>query len=83
LRILELLFLCLIPISLTPNFWAGIAIMLWNCIQKVLSLIFASSLAILKEVFSGFPQSIKANARIIPQSGHDNFLPNAFQSIIH
>jgi hypothetical protein len=35
------------------------------------------------EVFHRFPQSLQTNARIIPPSGHNNFLPNPVQFIIH
>jgi hypothetical protein len=38
---------------------------------------------ILTEVLRGFPQSLKANAGIVPQTGHDRFLPDPSQFIIH
>jgi hypothetical protein len=31
----------------------------------------------------GFPQSLQARAGIIFRFGHDQFLPNPFQSVIH
>jgi hypothetical protein len=35
------------------------------------------------EVFRGFPQSLQANTRIIPEFGHDRFPPNPFKFIFH
>jgi hypothetical protein len=37
---------------------------------------------LLKEVFGDFPQSLQANARIIPRIDHDCLLSNPFQIII-
>jgi hypothetical protein len=33
--------------------------------------------------FRRFPQSLAANDIIVPRVGHDRFLPNPFQFIIH
>jgi hypothetical protein len=30
----------------------------------------------------GFPQSLQANAKIVPPLGHDRFLPSSFQFVI-
>jgi hypothetical protein len=35
------------------------------------------------EVLRGFPESLQANAGIVPQLNNDCFLPNPFQFIIH
>jgi hypothetical protein len=32
---------------------------------------------------SGFPQSLQANAGLLPRTGHDHLLPNPFQFNIH
>jgi hypothetical protein len=37
----------------------------------------------LHEVFRGFPHSFWGNSGTAPRSGHDRFLPNAFQLFIH
>jgi hypothetical protein len=39
--------------------------------------------AILTDVFSGFPESLQANAGVVPLLGYDRFLPNSFQFVIH
>jgi hypothetical protein len=41
--------------------------------------IWARTWAILIEVFRGVPQSLRANAEIVPRLGHNCFLPNIFQ----
>jgi hypothetical protein len=35
------------------------------------------------EAICGFPQSLQADAEIVPQLGYDLFFPNTFQFIIH
>jgi hypothetical protein len=49
--------------------------------------VFGSNLSkdtdILSEVFHAFPQFFQANVVMIPQLGHDCFLPNPFQFINH
>jgi hypothetical protein len=57
--------------------------MLSACIQEVLVWISASTPAILPEIFHGFPQSLQANFKIVPQLDHGCFLPNPFQFIDH
>jgi hypothetical protein len=43
----------------------------------------AKALAILTEIFHGFPQSPLANARMVPQLGYECFLLILFQFISH
>jgi hypothetical protein len=40
-------------------------------------------MAILIEVCCSFPQSLHENSGTVPQLGHNHFLPNSFQFIIH
>jgi hypothetical protein len=35
------------------------------------------------EGFGDFPQSFKANVGLVPRFGHNRFLPNLFQIVIH
>jgi hypothetical protein len=57
---------------------ADLAVMIQTCIRDS-----TWTLVILIEGFYGFPQFLQPNAEIVPQSGHDHFLPNTFQFIIH
>jgi hypothetical protein len=43
----------------------------------------ARALGILTKVLCDLPQSLQANAVIIPRIGHEYFLPNPFQLVIH
>jgi hypothetical protein len=45
-------------------------------------LLFAA-VAILIEVFCGFPYTLQANAGIVPKFGHEKFLTHPFQFIFH
>jgi hypothetical protein len=46
-------------------------------------LILSWALTTLTEVFHSFPQSLQLKGRILSQLGHDHFLSNPFQFIIH
>jgi hypothetical protein len=55
----------------------GVEVMLYICIWHIVGLKFTWNISY-PEVFHGFPWFLWANVRIVPQSGHDCFLPNHF-----
>jgi hypothetical protein len=61
----------------------GVAVVLLTCIREDPGLILGWISAILTEVLRGFPKYIQENARRVLQLGHECFLPNPSQIIIH
>jgi hypothetical protein len=62
---------------------ANVAVKLQTRIREELCLNLGRDTTILTDVFRGYFHSLWENARIVPELGHDRFLRNPFQSIIH
>jgi hypothetical protein len=71
-----IIYLNILPLKCTER--VGEAVSLYTRFREALG----SNLAILSEAFRSFPHSLQANARIVPQLGHDCFLPNPFDFAI-
>jgi hypothetical protein len=62
--------------------WVVIVVTLLIGIQEVLSFILGQETRILTDVFHGFPWSIQADAKIMPELNHDSLHLNSLHFII-
>jgi hypothetical protein len=66
--------LTIIPLQLDPNGYRSRFVFGSFMVRTA-----AGTSAILTEIFCCFPQSLQVNSGIVPQIGHDHFLPNSSQ----
>jgi hypothetical protein len=64
------------------NRQVGVAVMLYTCIGRCFVWISAGTQVILTEILCCM-LTLHTNIRIVPRLGHDCFLPNPFQFIVH
>jgi hypothetical protein len=62
---------------------ADLDVTLYICILDVLGSNLGRSTGYSERISRYFPQSLQTNAGIVTRLGHDRFLPNPFQFIIH
>lgn len=55
----------------------------WGGVATVHGPNLSQDTAILIEVFPGIHQTLQANVAIMPQTGHDRFLPDPLKSMLH
>lgn len=61
----------------------GIAVTFYTRMRTVLGSNSGQDVAVLSDVFRGFPQYAQENSRMVPRLGHDRVLSDPFQFVIH